>query len=171
MSVNKGNQEIDFLKVYTLAHNNAVELLSEAELLYERHHYARAYFLAFTGLEEISKSQLAADVFTDYITMDYFYKHYRDHKGKIGRVIWASEDATHYRDPETDAYLTIVIPDAAKRMSALYVDVGHMITSPAQSVSSDDAKSLIHTLRVAIQKVIEITEYYGQQIGTKGFMK
>jgi len=50
--------------MYRLAHSNAEQLLREAEILFERKRLARAYFLAFTGLEEIAKSQLAADVCT-----------------------------------------------------------------------------------------------------------
>ena len=30
---------------------------------------------------------------------------------------------------------------------------------------------MIHTLRVAIDRIIEMTECWGHQIGTKGFMK
>lgn len=30
---------------------------------------------------------------------------------------------------------------------------------------------MIHTLRVAIDRIIEMTEYWGHQIGTNGFMK
>lgn len=56
-----------FLELYRIAHNNAVDLLAEAEILFANKKYARAYFLAFTGLEEIAKSQLAADVFTGFI--------------------------------------------------------------------------------------------------------
>ena len=38
----------DFYKVYAKAHNNAVELLSEVRILFEKGKHARAYFLAFT---------------------------------------------------------------------------------------------------------------------------
>jgi len=56
------NKKLNFYSIHASTHNNAIELLSEAEILFEKKRYARAYFLAFTGLEEISKSQLAADV-------------------------------------------------------------------------------------------------------------
>lgn len=82
-----------FYSIYAHAHNNAVELLAEAEILFEKRKYARAYFIAFTGLEEISKSQFAADVWTDFIKEDDFWKHYTSHNRKIGRVRWASLDA------------------------------------------------------------------------------
>jgi AbiV family abortive infection protein len=47
-----------FLALYRAAHNNDVDLIQEAEVLFEHGRYRRAYALAFTALEEISKSQL-----------------------------------------------------------------------------------------------------------------
>ncbi len=162
----------DFYKIYAEAHNNAVELLSESEILFDNKKYARAYFLAFTGLEEISKSQLAADVCTKFIKEDDFWKHYANHNRKIGRVRWASLDAEDYRDLEEDEYVVIKIPSIEKRMDALYVGIKQdVVTAPKDKIKSEDAKSLIHTLRVAIARIVEMTEYWGHRIGTKGFMK
>lgn len=56
----------EYLPLYKIAHNNAGVLLSEAEILLERGKYIRAFFLGLTALEEIAKSQLAADVFTGF---------------------------------------------------------------------------------------------------------
>ena len=158
--------------MYRAAHNNAVALLAEAELLFEHKKYARAYFLAFTGLEEIVKSQLAADVFTRFIEEETFWKYFKDHKRKIGRMAWASADAEHYLDIEQETYLEIEHPTTAQRMNALYVHFeGGQIKSPNDLLTEDDARAIIHTLRVAIDRIIEMTEYWGHQIGTKGFMK
>lgn len=161
-----------FYSIHACAHNNAVGLLSEAEILFEKRRYARAYFLAFTGLEEISKSQLAADVWTGFIKEDNFWKHYTNHNRKIGRVRWASLDAKEYRDYDDEKYIVIKIPSVEKRMKSLYVDTSpNSISSPEDIISREEAKRLIHTLRVAIDEIILMTEYYGHQIGTKGFMK
>src|SRR5260370_38066404 len=62
-SLNKG-----FLGLYHASLDNATDLLAESENLFDTEKYARAYALAFTALEEIYKSQLAADVFTALIT-------------------------------------------------------------------------------------------------------
>lgn len=166
------NTKLNFYSIYASAHNNAVELLSEAEILFEKEKYARAYFLAFTGLEEVSKSQLAADVWTDFIKEDDFWKHYTDHRRKIGRVRWASLDAEGYRDLEDEEYIVIKIPSVKKRMKALYVDIKPSgISSPEDIISREESKSLIHTLRVAFERIIIMEKYYGHQIGTKGFIK
>lgn len=80
----------NFLKLYNASLKNATELLRESEILFEKEKYARAYALAFTALEEISKSQLAADVFTGLIAEADFKKAYRDHREKIDRMAWAT---------------------------------------------------------------------------------
>jgi AbiV family abortive infection protein len=82
-----------FHNLYVAAHNNAVDLLSEAELLFEKERYARAYSLAFTALEELAKSQLAADVATGFIEEEVFQKAFRKHEKKIERMAWATRDA------------------------------------------------------------------------------
>ena len=171
----------DYLKIYRESHNNAIGLLKEAKLLLEHEHYARAYTLAYTALEEISKSQLAADVFTQFSKEEEFLKTYVNHKDKINRVEWAHIDASSYphnliwvgpdkedmekMDPEKPLWL--------KRQKSLYVDIddANNITTPSGSITENDAKSIIHVVEVALERIWEVTEYWGHQIGTKGFMK
>jgi AbiV family abortive infection protein len=132
--------------MYRAAHNNAAALLEEAKLLFEHKKYARAYFLAFTGLEEIAKSQLAADVFTGFIEEEKFWKYFKDHKKKIGSMAWASSDAEQYLDLEQETYLEIDHPTTAQRMNALYVHFeGKEIKSPKDLFTEDDARAIIHT--------------------------
>ena len=162
----------NFLELYHCAHKNAVDLLQEAEILFDGGHYPRAYALAFTALEEISKSQLAADVFTGLITEEVFYDHYRDHKKKIGRMAWGTNDAKKYLDEPDGYYVEVEKPKVANRMDALYVSINQeTVISPSDVVSRDDARGIIHTGNVAIQRICEMTELWGHQIGTKGFMK
>ncbi|MCJ7507797.1 MAG: AbiV family abortive infection protein, partial [candidate division Zixibacteria bacterium] len=132
-----------YYDLYNKAHNNAVELLKEAELLYDNKRYSRSYFLAFTGLEEISKSQLAADVYTGLITENKFNKRYLNHKKKIESVRWASLDAEDYMDIETEEYLKIQLPSINKRMDALYTNLCEdTIKTPITEITSENAKSL-----------------------------
>jgi len=81
----------EYLRLYTVAQNNAAALLSEAQILLEREKYIRAFFLGLTALEEIAKSQLAADVFTGFASEKEFQDHYWSHKKKIGRMAWATQ--------------------------------------------------------------------------------
>jgi AbiV family abortive infection protein len=152
--------------------NNATELLSDAELMIERGRNSTAYFLAFTALEEISKSQLAADVYTGFIAEEEFWDVYRDHKQKVGRMEWASIEARRYIDFETQDYIEIYEPQIKKRMSALYVECNQpTVQSPADAITEAMAKSIVHTVRAALDSILIVTDLMGQQIGTKGFMK
>jgi len=57
-------------------------------------------------------------------------------------------------------------------MNALYAHFDHgKVVTPKELFTEDKARALIQTLRVAIDRIIEMTEYWGHQIGTKGFMK
>jgi hypothetical protein len=57
-------------------------------------------------------------------------------------------------------------------MNALYVhfEAGR-VKSPKDLITGADARAIVHTLRVAIDRIMEMTEHWGHQIGTKGFMK
>lgn len=171
-----------FLEIYREAHNNAVELLSGAELLFKYKKYPSSYFLAFTALEEISKSQFAADVFTGICAEEEFRKFYREHKKKIKQVEWAHLDASSHPynmkwiGPDIDDVEEINsnMPIFQNRLDSLYVDVNfdkQVVSIPIEKIREEDAKSIIHIVEVALQRILEVTEFHGGQIGTKGFMK
>ncbi|MGC9997043.1 MAG: AbiV family abortive infection protein [Terriglobia bacterium] len=162
----------DFLTIYSSAHRNACQLLSEAEILFEHRGFARAFALAFTALEEISKSQLAADVFTGFIEVSDFQALFRHHKEKIARMDWVYEDEpTCYWD--FDELVRIRgKPSFADRNDALYVDVdGKRVRRPEDVIQEEQAKSMISAVRLALERIWVTTEFWGHQIGTKGLLK
>ena len=162
----------DFLALYNASLKNAADLLAESEILFDKEKYARAYALAFTALEEISKSQLAADVFTGLITEKEFQECFRDHRKKIARMAWATEDAKRYLAMPEEENISIEQPTFANRMDAMYVGLkGTTVVSPSDVIDRDYARSIIHTAQVAIQRITEMVELWGNQIGSKGFMK
>ena len=174
------NNKNNFYQIYFKAHQNAAELLTEAEILHKNKKFARAYFLAFTGLEEISKSQLAADVYTGFVSENLFWEKYRDHKSKIDNVVWAHYDSNSF--PYNQIWLGLDIDDTdkiapskpifEKRQKSLYVDINNKnILIPKEEVAENDAFEIIHILKTALTRIWEVTEYWGHQIGTKGFMK
>jgi len=172
----KKDQKTNFYQIYTLAYNNAVELLSEAEILYGAGKHARAYFLAFTALEEISKSQLAADVYTGLTGVEEFWNYYKSHEEKTKRMTWATLDANEFPNNifnEMGEVVNVNKPKIKKRMNSLYVYINKesKVINPKNTISVEDAKDMIHTVNVAIHQTFLMTEYYGHQIGTKGFMK
>jgi AbiV family abortive infection protein len=160
-----------YLKLYRISHNNAIDLANEAEILFKAGRYCRAYALAFTALEEISKSQLAADVFTGLIPEQKFQKQYRDHKAKIGRMAWATNDAERYLSVDGEA-IEVKEPTFVSRNDSMYVNIkDDEVISPTDVIGQDDAEGIIHTVNVALHRIFEVTEVWGHQIGTKGFMK
>lgn len=173
----------DYLEIYRVAHNNAADLLKEAEILFEKNCYQCAYFLAFTSLEEISKSQFAADVFTGLCKEEDFNRFYTNHKEKIERVAWAHLDANSYPHnmkwvgPDIDDVEQInpQKPHFQKRLDALYVGIdfqNQKITKPEEQISESDAREVIRIVGVALERIWEVSgEFGGNQIGTKGFMK
>jgi AbiV family abortive infection protein len=165
------NVKPEFLELYKSAHNNAVDLLAEAEILYEKEKSARAFFLAFTALEEIFKSQLAADVFTGLIDEKEFFEYYRDHKKKIRRMAWATDEARRYFDKWEDSYVELEPPAISSRMNALYVSLDkRTVQSPKQIVTAEEAKGVIRTVEAALDSIAK-NEFMGYPPGTKGYMK
>lgn len=167
------NIEKFYLNAYLECLNEAYNLLDEAKILFENQSYQRAYFLGFSALEEISKSQLAADVYTGLISEEYFKNSYRDHKKKISRVEWIKIDGNSYPYFESDS-IRIQDFDFQKKLKSMYVDVDFKdgkVSKPSDSVNEDDAKRIIRAVEVGLDRIYEVTTENGEQIGTKGFMK
>ncbi len=168
-------------KIYASAHNNAIDLLREAELLFGNKAYPRAYAIAYTAIEEISKSQFAADVYTGLHTEEEFRDFYRSHSRKLDRVQWVHKDANSWPynlrwiGPDQDDVERIAPgqPVFSKRQGSMYVDADFSnmsVASPSESVSEKDAKEMIQLVEVAINRIVDVEEEQGR-IGTKGFMK
>jgi AbiV family abortive infection protein len=162
-----------YLEMYLETINESYRLVKEAEILFNNKCYQRAYFLGFSALEEISKSQLAADVYTNLITESEFKKIYRNHKEKIARVKWIQIDGNLYPCFRYDG-IRIRDFDFQKKLKSMYVDADFSkmkISSPQDSASKEDAESIIKAVSIGLSRIYEITEINGEQIGTKGFMK
>ncbi|MFC0184116.1 AbiV family abortive infection protein [Pseudarcicella hirudinis] len=164
-----------YLEIYVASLSEAKSLLSEAQLLFNNESYERAYFLGMAALEEISKSQLAADTFTGYITEKDFKSSYRDHEKKINRVKWIQLDGNSI---PVYSYLIDSIEiedfDFNKKMQAMYVDVDfHLkkVSKPNEKIIKEYAQSIIKAVEVGLHRIHEVTVQEGEQIGTKGFMK
>ena len=168
--------KFEYLKIYNSSLNNAKDLSKESKILFENGCFARAYFLSYSALEEISKSLFAADVFTGFENEDAFIKFYSNHKKKISRMKWAHLDANdpHYNlrwvGPEIDSEEPIF----RKRLESLYVDVdfeSNKIFIPEDEIKKKDAESIMYIVEIALYRIWDVTENGGNQIGTKGFMK
>src|SRR3989339_872643 len=162
-----------YLDMYVRSLNEAGKMFNEANILFKRGAHQRAYFIAFSALEEISKSQLSADVYTGYIKEEEFKKIYKDHKKKIDRVKWIQIDANIYPCSRWDG-IRVDEFDFKKKLKSLYVDVDftkNMVSSPTESISKEDAEKIIKAVQVGLYQIHYIVDELGEQIGTKGFMK
>ncbi|MBP8994324.1 MAG: AbiV family abortive infection protein [Bacteroidales bacterium] len=162
-----------YLKIYLASIAEAYSLLKEAELLYNNKFFQRAYFLGISALEEISKSQMAADVFTGFIKEDEFKKAYRDHQKKISRIKWIKIDGNSFPFFSYDNVL-IENFDFQKKIKSMYVDIDfdlNEISTPNDSITENDAKSIVKAVKIGLYRIYQVTEEFGEQIGTKVFMK
>ncbi len=162
-----------YLIMYLASVSEAYKLLEDAELLLKNESFPRAYFLGMSALEEISKSQLAADVFTGLIKEDEFKKSFTNHKEKIKRVKWIQIDENSYPYFNSDL-IQIKDFDFKKKLKSMYVDADFKlkeISTPDDSVTKKDAEGIIKAVKVGLHRIYEVTEEHGEQIGTKGFMK
>ncbi|MBK7808831.1 MAG: AbiV family abortive infection protein [Saprospiraceae bacterium] len=162
-----------YLGIYQASLSESVKLLGEAELLLENESYERAYFLGFASLEEISKSQMAADVFTGIMKEEDFQKDYTKHNKKISRVEWIKIDGNSLPQFTGDG-IEIMNFDFSKKLKSMYVDSDFdlkKLSTPSESVSKSDAENIIKAVKVGLSRIYEVTIENGEQIGTKGFMK
>ncbi len=154
----------EYQQLYRAAQSNATDLLAEARILFEKGRYARAFFLAFTSLEEIAKSQFAADVCTGFITEKEFLESSRRHPNKTGRMVWATEEARRYLDMDSQH------PDINSCANALYASLkGKTIHNPSDAMTKEDAQGIIRTVEVALDS-ITTNDFMGYAIGSKGFI-
>lgn len=173
-----------YFEVYREAHNNAVSLLKSAQVLFDAKQYPQSYVIAYSALEEISKSQFSADVYTGFRSEDEFKNFYKDHKSKIALIGWAHEDANSYPHkykwigPDIDD-VEEMNPDKPlfqKRQVALYVDIdfdSEKISTPSNIITEKDARDIIHIVEVALERIWEVSneEFGTGRIGTKAFLK
>ena len=169
-----------YFEIYRDAHENAASLLKESKILFDNGCYSRSYFLAYTALEEISKSQFAADVCTGFHTEEEFQGFYTDHKLKNENIGWAHHDANSHPHnliwvgPDRDDVETINTekPLFGKRNNSLYVGISNTcLKLPKKEVSEKDAMGIIHITETALERIWDMTENWGHKIGTNGFMK
>ena len=170
----RGGQSSEiYLNIYLSSLNEAKKLLNEASILLDNGAHERAYFLGISALEEISKSQLAADVYTGLIDENKFKEAYRDHKKKLARVEWVKIDGNSYPYFSFDS-IKIKDFDFQKKLKSMYVDVDFIlneISTPDDNIKKEDAEGIIKAVTVGLHRIYQVTEEDGEQIGTKGFMK
>lgn len=148
---------------YRWAWSNAVGLLDDAQILVDGGRHARAFALAATALEEIGKSQYAADVYTGFLPYESFDAHIRNHTFKSAYAARAV-DFVGIKPALIQGLGEALF---ARRNQALYA-------SPAGEVVDDefahDAGVMIDYSRTWLTNIRQ-QEYIAERIGTRAFLK
>ena len=127
---------------------NADDLLSEADLLLELNHHARAFFLATIAAEELGKIHLCLDIMSgQQVAPGHWKKAWTNHREKLSTT--HALEAAFLRDDVVanfQAWLggDEVGPWAEGKMAALYVDLdadGH-VRRPRDTTAGDAAKAI-----------------------------
>lgn len=168
----KGKRNL--LALYHACKENAVELLEEAQVLFNQKRYARAFFLAFTALEEIGKSQLVADYLTNCTSEEEFRDAFKKHDLKIAylyRYILVPD-----RIGQEEAKLEYDISESKDnirlRNKSLYVSLtdNHEISKPKDNIVRKTAMEMIEEVKEHLNSILH-AEWLNQRIGSKGLFK
>lgn len=161
------------LHLYEACLQNAEELLEEAQLLLDAGHAARAFALAYTGYEEVGKSQIVADHLNDVASAKEFKKAFSDHKLKaayLQRFLALVTTQPNEAVVQYDGQSAKALFEARK--SALYVDHSPDLTPvlPSAVVSAAMASEAIEAVQGELYS-IHFAEDLNGRIGTKGLFK
>jgi AbiV family abortive infection protein len=160
-------------RLYGVCLSNAEALLSEATLLFEHGHFARAYALAYTGWEEVGKAQLTGDYAYEMVSEKEFESAYSDHKTKsaynwrqfVLNIENIDDSSIEYDRGKANEHF-------AARQNALYVNKTcdlHAV-SPKESISEETAKSAIDALSKELSQ-IRLYDSINERMGSKSFLK
>jgi len=154
----------ELLEVYSKAAlTNAQSLLSEATLLYNNHHYARAYFLAVASIEETGKSVLAHQSrgrnLKDSSVSSKLKSQFASHSEKIYAAFhpWIKNLCETIDNSEFESEVTSLIGTIISlingREPSMYTDIHEnqlMVLNPESIVKSDIANNCICLSTVTI---------------------
>lgn len=154
------------LETYQRAHNNAVELVADARVLHKSGRFARAFAIACTALEEIGKSQFAADVYTGFSPPHEFVKMIRDHRFKSA---YATRAVVFSFLVEPNLHLD---GDTAEELFQLRNDALYAspVTEIADANFEDDATTMIEYCETWLETIVRM-EMLAERIGTRAFLK
>lgn len=153
------------LDTYRWADDNAIALIQEAWILSSRGRHARALALACTALEEIGKSQYAADVYTGFVSPDGFDRMIRNHEFKSAYASRFVEFGPLVLPFVKDEHIAEEL--FKRRNDGMYASPTNKVDD---AVFKRDATTLIAYCDAWI-RCIRGQEEISERIGTKAFLK
>jgi AbiV family abortive infection protein len=153
-------------RAYARCHNNAVDLIADAEILLSAGKYARSCALAIMAWEELGKSQIAADYYSGVLTEKQYKAAFKEHRVKTSYLNRAG--AIDGKSMLTVAYNSTLGHKLEEiRQAALYASEKNM---PRESITHDNAKEIIDRVNEHIQYICFAEEFNGR-IGSKALFK
>ena len=152
------------LKEYqAYAFQNASELITEAETLLERNHFARTYYLACAALEESGKAFLAFSSkgrnLDDPGVQTKIRTGFEDHRSKILSSLGCLLQSTKKTKDEINHFIEIVFALEVGREGAMYIDLtaeGAVIL-PANNITEINAVDCLRLAKAALQATMKYT--------------
>lgn len=142
--------------------DNAKNLVKEADLLFQNHCYARAYFLSQIAIEELGKtSMLIASVQYPNELKEFwklFWKKFRDHDYKIGK---AEISRQNHRlnlqiTGDNDEIFIQAGRENMEKMKSLYVDIlDDKVIDPQEQISPKDTLSKMSEAKEKLEIFLE----------------
>lgn len=163
----------NILELYDACMENAIDLVAEAELLYQHKYFARSLALALFAYEEIGKGQIVADLFNDMVSKEEFEQAFKNHEIKSAynarnfAINTKSELSSHIDYDKTKGRKYTLW-----RMTATYVDClkDYKAQEPKKIVTENNAREAIDFVKKEIHE-IRTMEFMTERVGSKSFMK
>jgi AbiV family abortive infection protein len=153
-------------QAYAMCHNNAVDLISDAEILLAAGKYARSCALAIMAWEELGKSQIAADYYSGILTDREYKAAFKEHRVKTSYLNRAG--AIDGKAMLTVAYNSTLGHKLEEiRQTALYASAKNM---PREAITHENAKEIIDRVNEHIH-YIRFAEEFNGRIGSKALFK
>jgi AbiV family abortive infection protein len=145
------------------AFQNASQLITEAETLLARKHFARTYYLACAALEESGKAFLAFSSkgrnLDDPGVQAKIKNHFEDHRSKILSSLGCLLQSTKKTKEEINHFIEIVFGLEGGRERAMYVDLTAegAVISPKDNITEINAVDCLRLAKAALQAIMEYT--------------
>jgi len=151
---------------YVKCHNNAVDLISDAEVLLAAGKFARSCALAIMAWEELGKSQIAADYYSGVLTDREYKSAFKEHRVKTSYLNRAG--AIDGKTMLTVAYNSTLGHKLEEiRQTALYASANNM---PREAITDENAKEIVDRVNEHIH-YIRFAEEFNGRIGSKAVFK
>ena len=140
--------KLDYEDIANRTHNNAVDLLTDAQLLIKSNRFPRAFFLACLSLEELGKSQITLDYINGETPKETFDKAF---SGGVAHIL---KLAYQYR-------WKVLSTKTGKTMASIKYDLDRgraLQTLKEQSLYAQKKNDIEHDWKTLAEEMIEYVD-------------